>query len=255
MLEQQSTLISSLANVTQQNRGHQNDHLIPLLEGQQTVLDKLSTVEEAHSEVTDLLARFDEQLSEVVGDLRSELAEIKAEKAELAERLHRLEVELLETRQEIAQNEEETSKIRDKFDMAHSRNAALELHLQTLIKDKDSVAREYEQDQKTREREQLLHKKTLVDLHAKSEELIGEKRRNEVLAETIRSQPSELVELRRSTSKFHETLVDRLSRIEEGVQGSTVNSAEYVKLQDRNERLLEEINRLKEKVSPPTRRT
>jgi DNA repair exonuclease SbcCD ATPase subunit len=255
MLEQQSTLISSLANVTQQNRGHQNDHLIPLLEGQQAVLDKLSTVEGAQSEVTDLLVRFDEQQSEVVGDLRSELAEIKAEKAELVERLHRLEVELLETRQETARSEKETSEIRDRLDMAQNRNAALELHLQTLIKDKDSVAREYEQDQKTRERDQLSHKKTLVDLHAKAEELIGEKRRNEVLAETIRSQSSELVELRRSTSKFHETLVDRLSRIEEGVQGSTVNSAEYVKLQDRNEHLQGEIDKLKAKVSLPNPRS
>jgi chromosome segregation ATPase len=249
MLEQQSTLISSLANATQQNRGHQNDHLIPLLEGQQAVLEKLTTVESTQVEVTDRLTQFDNQQSEVVGELRSQIEEITAEKNELADRAHQLEIEVLESRHARENVQKEAGEDRDKLEIAQSRNAALEQHLQALIKEKQSLAREIEEDQKTRQEEALRYEKAQVDFNAKQDELLAEKRRNETLAEVIRSQSSELAELRHSTSRFQETLVDRLSRIEEGVQGSSDHSAELAKWRAQNERLQQEVDSLKEQVS------
>jgi hypothetical protein len=249
MLEQQSTLISSLANATQQNRGHQNDHLIPLLEGQQAVLEKLTTVESAQAEGTDRLAQFDDQQSEVVAELRFQIEETTAEKNEQADRVHRLEIELLESRHAQETTEKEAGEDRDKLEMAQSRNAALEQHLQTLIKEKQSLTREIEEDQKVRHEQTSRVEQAQADLDAKQEDLAAEKRRNETLSESFRSQTSELAELRHSTSRFQETLVDRLSRIEEGVQGSSDHSGELAKLQARNERLQEEANHLKEQVS------
>jgi chromosome segregation ATPase len=249
MLEQQSTLISSLANATQQNRGHQHDHLIPLLEGQQSVLEKLTTVESTQAEVTDRLAQFDDQQSEVVGELRLQIEEITAENSELADRVHQLELELLESRHTQEITEKEAGEDRDKLEIAQSRNAALEQHLQTLIKEKQCLVREIEEDQKTRQDQTSQYEKAQADLDGKHEELIAEKGKNETLSESFRSQSSELAELRHSTSRFQETLVDRLSRIEEGVQGSSDHSAELAKLRAQNEQLQEEVNSLKEQVS------
>jgi chromosome segregation ATPase len=249
MLEQQSTLISSLANATQQNRGHQNDHLIPLLEGQQAVLEKLTTVESTQTEVADRLARFDDQQSEVVAELRQQVEGINAEKNEQADRIHQLEIELLESRHVQETTQKEAGEDQDKLEIAQSRNAALEQHLQTLIKEKQNLAREIEEDQKTRHEQTSRVEQAQADLDAKQEELLAEKRKNERLSESLRSQSSELVELRHSTSRFQETLVDRLSRIEEGVQGSSDHSAEFAKLRAQNEQLQEEVDRLKEQVS------
>jgi hypothetical protein len=249
MLEQQSTLISSLANATQQNRGHQNDHLIPLLEGQQAVLEKLTTVENAQAEVADRLAQFDYQQSEVVAELRFQIEETTAEKIEQADRVHQLEIELLESRHAQETTQKEAGENRDKLEMAQSRNAALEQHLQTLIKEKQCLVREIEEDQKLRQAQTSRFEQAQADLNAKQEELLVEKRRKEILAEVIQSQTSELAELRHSTSRFQETLVDRLSRIEEGVQGSSDHSAELAKLRAQNERLQEEVDSLKEQVS------
>jgi hypothetical protein len=249
MLEQQSTLISSLANATQQNRGHQNDHLIPLLEGQQAVLEKLTTIESTQTEVTDRLAQFDNRQSEVVGELRSQIEKISAEKNEQADRIHQLELELLESRHAQKITEKEAGEDRDKLEIAQSRNAALEQHLQSLIKEKQNLAREIEEDQKTRHEQTSRVEQAQADLDARQEGLLAEKRKNETLSESLRSQSSELAELRHSTSRFQETLVDRLSRIEEGVQGSSDHSAELAKLRAQNERLQEEVDSLKEQVS------
>jgi chromosome segregation ATPase len=249
MLEQQSILISSLANATQQNRGHQNDNLIPILEGQQAVLEKLTTVESTQTEVTDRLAQFDDQQSEYIAELRSQIEEITAEKSELADRVHQLDIELLESRHAQETIEKEAGEDRDELEMAQSRNAALEQHLQSLIKEKQSLAREIVEDQKTRQEQTSRFQKAQADLDRKQEELLTEKQRNEILVETIRSQTSELAELRRSTSSFQETLVNRLSRIEEGVQGSSDHSSELAQLQCRNERLQAQVDGLKEQVS------
>ena len=249
MLEQQSTLISSLANATQQNRGHQNDHLIPLLEGQQAVLDKLTTVESTQVEVTDRLAQFDDQQSEVVAELRLQIEDLTVEKSELADRVHRLQLELLGSRHAQEATLKQAGEDRNRLGIAQSRNTALEQHLQALIKEKQSLAREIEEDQKTRQDQTSRIEQAQADLDAKQEELLVEKRRNETLSESIRSQISELAELRHSTSRFQETLVDRLSRIEEGVQGSSDHSGELAKLQARNERLQEKVDRLMEQVN------
>jgi len=248
MLEQQSTLISSLANATQQNRGHQNDHLIPLLEGQQAVLDKLTTIETTQTEVTDRLAQFDDQQSEVVGELRSQIEEITAEKNGLAYRVHQLDIELLDSRHAQEATQKQAGEDRDKLGIAQSRNGSLEQHSRTLIKEKQNLAREIEEHQKIRQDQTSRIEQAQADLDAKQEELLVEKRRNETLSESIRSQTSELAELRHSTSRFQETLVDRLSRIEEGVQGNTDLSGELAKMQTRNERLQEEVDSLKEQV-------
>jgi len=58
---------------------------MPLLEGQQAVLEKLTTVESTQTEVTDRLAQFDYQQSEVVGELRLQIEEKSAEKREQAD--------------------------------------------------------------------------------------------------------------------------------------------------------------------------
>ena len=249
MLEHQSTLISSLANTTQRNRGHQKGHLIPLLEGQQAVLEKLTTVESTQTEVTDRLAQFNDQQSEVVGELRLQIEEITAGNDKLANRVHLLDIELLESRhaQEITQKE--AGGDRDKLEIAQSRNAALEQHLQTLIKEKQCLVQEIEEDQKSRQEQTSRFELAQADLDAKQKELVAENRRNETLSEVIQSQASELAEQRHSTSRFHETLVDRLSRIEEGAQGSSDHSAELAKLQARNERLQEVVDSAKEQVS------
>lgn len=248
MLEQQSILISSLASATQQNRGHQNDHLMPLLEGQQVVLEKLTIVESTQSEVTDLLSRFEEQQSDTVGELQSQIQAMHADRDGQADRVHHLELALAESAHDQASLRKEAGECRDNLEMVKSRNAALETHLQSLIKEKANTAREYEEDQTTRQREHMLYHQMEIDLQAKEEELTNEKGRNKTLAGTILSQSSELAELGRSTSKFHETLVDRLSRIEEGVQGSSDHSGEVSRLQKRNELLQEEVDSLKEKV-------
>jgi len=249
MLEQQSTLISALANATQQHRGHQNDHLIPLLEGQQAVLEKLSTVESTQVEVTDRLAQFDAQQSDVVRELRLQIEDLTVEKSELAGRVHQLDIELLDSRHAQENIGKEAAEDRDKLEIAQSRIGALEQHSQTLIKEKQNMAREIEEHQKTRQDQTSRIEQAQADRVAKQEELLVEKRRNETLSESIRSQASELAELRYSTSRFQDTLVDRLSRIEEGVQGNLDNSGELAKLQARNERLQEEVDSLKKQVS------
>jgi len=249
MLEQQSILISSLANATQQNRGHQNDHLIPLLEGQQAVLEKLTTVESAQAEVTDRFAQFDEQNSEVVGELRSQIEELTAEKSEMADRINGLQLELLQSRHAQETAEKVAGEDRDKLEIAQSRTAALEQHLQSMIKENQSLTREVEEDEKSRQDQTSRLENAHEQLGSKDEELVAEKRRNESLAETIRSQSSELVELRQSNSGFQEMLVDRLSRIEEGVQGGSEHTGELAKMRARNDRLQEELDSLKELVS------
>jgi len=249
MLEQQSILISSLANATQQNRGHQNDHLIPLLEGQQVVLEKLTTVESGQAEVTDRFAQFDEQNSKVVGELRSQIEELTAEKSEMADRIHDLQLELLQSRHAQETAEKVAGEDRDKLQIAQSRIAALEQHLQSMIKENQSLNREIEEDEKSRRDQMLQLENAHEQLGSKDGELLAEKRRNETLAETIRSQTSELAELRHSTSSFQEMLVDRLSRIEEGVQSGSEHSGELAKMRARNDRLQEEVDSLKEQVS------
>jgi len=249
MLEQQSILLSSLASITQQNRGHQNDHLIPLLEGQQAVLDKISTVENSRSQVSDLLRRLEQQQGKAIIDLQSQLAGVITQKKDLASQVHLLQSKISESEHVEEAIRNEAGATRDKFNVAQSRNAALELHLQSLIKEKQSTARETEEDQATRQRQQALYETTSADLEAKHQDLIVERLRNETFAETIRLQTAELVELRQSISAFQDALVDRLSRIEEGVQASTFGSEEYIRLQNRNEQLQGEVDRLKEQVS------
>ena len=249
MLEQQSILITSLVNATQQNRGHQNDHLIPLLAGQQAVLEKLTTVESGQAEVTDHFAQFDEQNSEVVRELRSQIEELTAEKNETANRMHDLQLELLQSRHAQETAEKVAGEDRDKLEIAQSRIAALEQHSQTLIKEKQSLTRYIEEDHKSRQDRTLQLENAQQELNSKDEVLVAEKRRNESLVETIRSQTSELVELRQSTSRFQETLVVRLSRIEEGAQGGADQTGELAKMRARNDRLQEEVDSLKEQVS------
>jgi len=251
MIEQQSILISSLANATQQNKGHQNDHLVPILEGQQAVLNKLSTLEGAQSEAAEVLARFDRQQSDVVEDLRSELSKSVAEKEEQLKTMHRLEIELLETRQAQVNAENGGMETRRSFEAALSRITTLQSDLQVVQTERQSLSGEVQSMTIAHQRQASMSKKHQVELETKQAELVAEKRRNETLAETIRLQSSELAELRRSTSKFQDTLVDRLSRIEEGVQQSTVGSADYVVLQQQNQRLQGEIDGLKEIVSLP----
>jgi len=249
MLEQQSILISSLANATQQNRGHQNDHLIPLLEGHQAVLEKLTTVESGQADFTNRLAQFNDQQSEVIRELRPRVEEITAEKSEMADRMHDLQLEVLQSRHAQETAERVAEEDRDKVEIAQSRMATLEQHSQTLIKEKQSLTRDLEEDQKSRQDQLLQLDNAQQELHSKQEELTAEKLRNESLAETIRSQSSELVELRQSTSRFQEMLVDRLSRIEEGVQGGADDTGELAKMRARNDRLQEEVDSLKEQVS------
>jgi len=249
MLEQQSILISSLANATQQNRGHQNDHLIPLLEGQQAVLEKLTTVESGQAEVTDRFAQFDEQNSEVVGELRSQIEELTAEKIETANRMHDLQIELLQSRHAQETAERVAGEDRDKLQIAQSRTAALEQHLQSMITENQSLTREIEEDKNSRQDQTSRLENVHEQLGSKDGELVAEKRRNETLAETIRSQTSELVELRQSTSGFQEMLVDRLSRIEEGVQSGSEHFGELAQMRARKDRLQEEVDSLKEQVS------
>lgn len=249
MIEQQSILISSLANATQQNKAHQHDHLVPLLEGQQAVLDKLSTLQSAQSEITGVLARFEQHQSDVVGDLRSELAQMVAKKEEQLEEIHRLETELLETRQAQVNAENGGIETRRSFEAALSRITTLQSDLQVVQEEKQSLSGEVQSMTIAHQRQASMSKRQQVELETKQADLVAEKHRNETLAETIRLQSSELAELRRSTSKFQETLVDRLSRIEEGVQQSTVGSADYVVLQQQNQRLQGEIDGLEEIVS------
>lgn len=249
MLEQQSILISSLANATQQNKGHQNDHLVPLLEGQQAVLDKLSTLQSAQSEFKGVLARIDQHESDVVGALRSELAQMVVQKQEQMEEVHRLEIELLETRQAQVNAENGGMETRRSFEAALSRITTLQSELQVVQEDKQSLSGEIQSMTIAQQRQASISKKHQVEFETTQAELVAERRRNETLAETIRLQSSELAELRRCTSKFQDTLVDRLSRIEEGVQQNTVDSADHVVLQQQNQRLQGEIDGLKEIVS------
>lgn len=249
MLEQQSILISSLANATQQNRSHQSDHLIPLLEGQQAVLEKLTTVESAQAEVTDRLAQLDDQQSEVIRELRLRIEEITAEKNEMTDRTHTLQLELLQSRHAQETAEKVAGEDRDKFQIAQSRTAALEQHLQSMIKENQSLTRGIEEDKKSRQDQTSRLENAHERLGSKDEELVAEKRRNEILLETSRSQTSELAELRHSTSSFQEMLVDRLSRIEEEVQGRSDHTGELAKMRARNDRLQEEVDSLKEQVS------
>jgi len=249
MLEQQSILLSSLASITQQNREHQNHHLIPFLEGQQAVLDKISTVENRRSQVSDLLERLEQQQGKAIIDLQSQLASSIMQKEELASQVHRLQLKISESEHVEQAIRNEAGETRDRFNVAQSRNAALELHLQSLIKEKQSTARETEEDQATRQRQQALYEKTSADLEAKHQDLIVERLRNETFAETIRLQTVELIGLRQSTSAFQDALVYRLSRIEEGVQGSASGSEEYIRLQNRNEQLQGEVDSVKEQVS------
>lgn len=160
-----------------------------------------------------------------------------------------MQLEVLESRQAQKNVEKEAGEDRDKLEIAQSRNAALEQHLQTLIKEKQCLVLEIEEDQKSRQEQTSRFELAQADLDAKQKELVAENRRNETLAEVIQSQASELAELRQSTSRFQETLLDRLSRIEEGVQGSSDHSAELAKLQARNERLQEALDSLKKQVS------
>jgi chromosome segregation ATPase len=249
MLEQQSTLISSLVNVIQQNRGHQHDHFVPLLEGNQAVLDKLSSLEGTQSEVTDVLARFDQFQSDVVGDLRSELEKVTTERDEQKDEKHRLQLELMQARQALANAEIEVTDSRRSFEAALSRITTLQSDLHAAQAEKQALSDELQSIASAQQRQAQSSKKHQTDLETKQQELADEKRRNETLAETVRLQSSELAELRQSTTKFQETLVDRLSRIEEGVQQSTVGSGDYIVLQTENLRLQGEIDDLKKMVS------
>jgi chromosome segregation ATPase len=249
MLEQQSTLISSLANVIQQNRGHQHDHFVPILEGQQAVLDKLSSLQGTQSEVTDVVARFDQLQSDVVEDLRSELVKVTTERDEHKAENHRLDLELLEARQALASAERETMESRRSFEAALSRKTTLQSDLHAAQAEKQSLSVELQSISSAQQRQAQISKKHQTDLETKQQELSDEKRRNESLAETIRLQSSELAEVRQSTSKFQETLIDRLSRIEEGVQQSTVGLGDRVVLQKENQRSQGEVDDLKMMVS------
>jgi chromosome segregation ATPase len=253
MIEQQSNLISSLADAVQQSHGHRGDHLKPLLEGQQSVLDRLSILESGQAEVTDTLASLDERQSDEIVELRSQLDEAIAEKEHQVDRNHQLQVELLKLRQALTTAEDRQKESRAALEVISKRNSSLQFDIRKEQEDKQKLSFELESSEAARGHLASTVESTQADLETMKGELDAEKSRNVSLSATCRVQASELVGLREATSRLQVTLVDRLSRIEEGVQQSTIGSAEYSKLQERNQKLQEEVNELNEKVSKQSR--
>jgi hypothetical protein len=99
------------------------------------------------------------------------------------------------------------------------------------------------------------HERSVQNLANTERDLAQEKKRNESLATSFELQAFELLEIRKSTTKLETSLVDRLSRIEEGVQqgGSQPSEDTHSKLEmekhiAQRDKLRAEVDTLRQKV-------
>jgi hypothetical protein len=251
MIEQQSTLISALANSIQHTTGHRDDHLMPLLEGQQALLAKLNDYElgqsSLHDKVDAIQAR--QQLDEQMGGQEPEVSSSALARLEEAANNDRRDLEQLRLLNQAASDD--AKQLRQALEDAHRQNHQLEEDL-AAERNKSSSALGIGAAWQQLSEE---HERSVQHLANTERDLAQEKKRNESLATSFELQAFELLEIRKSTAKLESSLVDRLSRIEEGVQqgGSQRSEDSHSKLEtekmaEQRDKLRAEVDTLRQKV-------
>jgi hypothetical protein len=224
---------------------------MPLLEGQQALLAKFNDYELGQSSIHDKIDAIQarQQLDEQVGGQEPEVSSSVLAQFEEAANNDWRDLEQLRLLNQAALDD--AKQLRQALEDAHRQNHQLEEDLAAeRNKSISALGTEAAWQQLSKD-----HERSVQNLANTERDLAQEKKRNESLATSFELQAFELLEIRKSTTKLETSLVDRLSRIEEGVQqgGSQPSEDTHSKLEmekhiAQRDKLRAEVDTLRQKV-------
>jgi predicted nucleic acid-binding Zn-ribbon protein len=224
---------------------------MPLLEGQQALIAKLNDYELGQSSLHDKIDAIQarQQSNEHVDGQEPKVSPFALARFEEAASNDRRELEQLRSLNQAVSDDAE--QLRQALEDAHRQNHQLEEDLAAeRNKSNSAIGIEAAWQQFSKDHERSMH-----DLANTERDLAHEKKRNESLATSFELQAFELLEIRKSTAKLETSLVDRLSRIEEGVQHGASQPSEdshskleMGKMAEQRDKLRADVETLRQKV-------
>lgn len=242
-LDQQSTLLSSVASLLQVQNGHKADHLVPLLEGQQAILDRFVTLNEKNNMLVDELERVSSAVSSrdilnlppreqdlrAIETLRQEVHDLQLEQQRDRLKAQQAQRDLTSGNKRIEELQDEVRSAKSQADLAATAKAEMGVECRRL---QDDNARLQAEAEEARERVQ--------------EKLQRREASAAVAASQV--QASGVAQLRELTTGLHETMLEKLAAVEQSRNDHQASSF-LNDLRDENARLEQELKLTREQVS------
>lgn len=231
-LEQQSTLISTLASQIQTQQAHRSDHFVPLLEGQQALLDRFDQFDETRETVANELERLNsavngrntEEAERLQRLLDHELLALSTERETGAQQLQtrlsaensenkRLRGEVKRTAQELQLANQDVHSLRQQLgDATNATDAAL-------------AARKHQSDLELANAKANNERLQADLLHAQTQQLEAAKKRIGSIESNDQKVTIALAELRAVITASSDQLANRVTSLETRVEERQPSSA------------------------------
>ena len=261
-VEQQSTLISSMASTLQNQKAHSGDHLVPLLEGQQAIMDRFENLSATNETLANELENISSAMSkqdqnqyhktpEVEEQNRQAQQEARESKSVIGDLRNRLSQLQLEKDQERSRAEKAVQQLSETV-------LSLEADFEATITRNQKVLSDYQELRVDRQRLRDDYDRSSSELEETKQELasIKSKQENETVATMSDTQAEEMAKLRNVTEALQEMMSTRLRSMEENLLASaSTDPDEVMELRKRNTSLEQEVIILRNKVSTPQRYT
>lgn len=226
----------------QDRQGHSQDHLVPLLEGQQAILKRFENLDDKNEMLANELERMNARESRNQDEVETSSRQQDLDRiAGLTEQLQQLKLNRQRDQYEAEQTARDLSSAKERIDGMQS-----DIRMAKARADQAVI----DQVQSERQRHQLMADRERLEGEVREarNEVEEEKRRRDAAAATLASQAWEMAQLRQLTTKKQETMLAKLAIIE---QAATVDqsSPEQDSLREKNITLEQEIAEMRRRVS------